>query len=65
MVLKFQMIGVNQGVISEANHLYNEEQERKISITIDAAAVPDAERNENQNAPGVTMGDYIIDPVEV
>ena len=36
-----------------------------MGITIDAAAVPDGERKENQNVPGVTMDDYIIVPFEI
>ena len=55
----------DQGVFSEAHRLYNEEQERMMGITIDAADVPDGERKGNQKFPGVTMDAHIIDPFEV
>ena len=36
-----------------------------IHRSMDAAAVPDGERKENQKVSGVTMDDYIIVPFEV
>ena len=55
----------DQGVFSESNRLYNEEKERMMGITTDAAALPDGERKVNQKITGATMDDYIIVPFEV
>ena len=38
----------DHGGFSEANQLYNEEKERMMGITIDAAAVPDGEKKESK-----------------
>ena len=55
----------DQGVFSEAIRLYNEEKERMMVITTDAASVPDGESKEDQKITSVTMDNYIIVPFEV